>query len=78
MAPTSTSVRAAAVVAAAVAALSACSVHALYFHVTEGQQRCFVEEVPGDTLIVGTYKNPDFVPWGRDGFSGVVRAAAGR
>lgn len=46
--------------------------NALYFYVTDGQQRCFIEEVPAETLIVGTYKNPDFVPFGRPDFTGVV------
>jgi hypothetical protein len=50
---------------------------ALYFHVVEGQQRCFIEEVPGDTLIVGNYKNPDFVPFGTASFTGVVRRLVG-
>ena len=44
----------------------------LYFFITDGQQRCFIEEVPAETLIVGTYKNPDFVPFGKPEFTGVV------
>lgn len=44
---------------------------ALYFYVTDGTQRCFIEEVPSDTLIVGTYKNPDFAAFGTPGFMGV-------
>ncbi len=44
---------------------------ALYFYVTEGAERCFIEEVPAETLIVGTYASPDVVPWGGAGFSGV-------
>ncbi len=33
-----------------------CFVNATYFKLEEGQQRCFLEEIPKDTLIVGTYK----------------------
>jgi len=33
-----------------------CIVNATYFKLEEGQQRCFLEEIPKDTLIVGTYK----------------------
>jgi len=51
----------------------AATANALYFFVTEGVQRCFLEEVPGETLIVGHYKNPDFVPFGRADFTGTVR-----
>lgn len=42
----------------------------LYMYLMEGTSRCFIEEVPSDTLIVGSYKNPDFVPWGSPGFTG--------
>lgn len=31
----------------------------LYLYVTEGQPRCFIEELPGETLIIGSYKHPD-------------------
>ena len=37
---------------------------AIYFHVTAGAQRCFLEEMPGQTLFLATYKNPDYRPWG--------------
>lgn len=45
----------------------------LYFYLspTDGQSKCFLEEVPAETLIVGTYKNPDFAPYGTPGFNGV-------
>ena len=42
---------------------------ALFFNVQQGQQRCFIEEMPGQTLLVATYKNPDFKPFGTPGFS---------
>ena len=48
--------------------------HAMYFHVIEGQQRCFIEEVPEGTLVIGTYANPDFKPWGTPEFSATVRS----
>jgi hypothetical protein len=41
----------------------------IYFHVTSGAQRCFIEEMPGQTLFLATYKNPDFKPWGEEGFT---------
>lgn len=47
-------------------------VDAIYFHVTEGQNKCFIEEVPGETLVMGTYKSPDFIEWGRPEFTGTV------
>ena len=31
--------------------LSLC--HGLYFHIGETQQKCFMEEVPAETMIVG-------------------------
>lgn len=37
------------------------NVSALYFYVTEGQHRCFLEEVPKDTLIVAHYQNNDLI-----------------
>ena len=41
----------------------------LFFNVVQGSQRCFIEEMPGQTLLVATYKNPDFHPYGTAGFS---------
>jgi len=31
-------------------------VHAIYFNLEDGQNRCFLEEVPKDTLILGRFK----------------------
>lgn len=45
---------------------------AIYFHIIEGQPKCFIEEVPADTLVVATYKNPDFIEFGKPEFTGVV------
>jgi hypothetical protein len=45
------------------------TVSSIYFHVTQGAQRCFLEEMPGQTLFLATYKNPDFKPWGTPEFS---------
>jgi len=52
---------------------------ALYFYVTD-QPRCFIEEVPSETLVVGSYKNPDFIEWGTTGaeFTGVVSSSLTR
>ena len=33
----------------------------LYIKLTEGEKRCFIEEVPKDTLIHGTFKATDLV-----------------
>jgi hypothetical protein len=38
--------------------------------VTEGGQRCFIEDVAPDTLIITQYKNPDFVSFGNAEFTG--------
>ena len=37
-------------------------VHSLYFHIQEGERKCFIEEIPDDTLIVGNYKCQLFDP----------------
>ena len=34
---------------------SVLAVDGLYFHISETEKKCFIEEVPGDTMIVGTY-----------------------
>ena len=44
----------------------------IYFHVAQGAQRCFLEEMPGQTLLLATYSNPDFKPWGTPGFAEVA------
>jgi len=31
-------------------------VHSLYFHIRETERKCFIEEVPDETLVVGKYK----------------------
>lgn len=54
----------------ALLALLLAAADAIYFHVQQGQPRCFIEELPGQTLVVATYKNPDFKPYGTPGFSG--------
>jgi hypothetical protein len=59
------------------AALTARAADALYFYLAEGEARCFIEEVPPETLIVGNYKNPDFVPFGSTGFTGSVSGGGG-
>lgn len=28
-------------------------VDSLYFHIQEGERKCFIEEIPDDTLVVG-------------------------
>lgn len=38
------------------------SCDALFFHINEGEQKCFLEEVPDDTMIVGIYKVEMFDP----------------
>ena len=33
---------------------SALAVNGLYFHISETETKCFIEEVPSETMIVGT------------------------
>ncbi|KAF7490607.1 Transmembrane emp24 domain-containing protein eca [Sarcoptes scabiei] len=35
---------------------------ALYFHISETERKCFIEEVPDETLVVGNYKCQLFDP----------------
>jgi hypothetical protein len=58
---------------ALVAAMAVSTAEAIYFHVVEGQSRCFIEEVPAETLVLATYRNPDFIEFGRPEFTGTVR-----
>lgn len=53
------------------------NVSALYFYVTEGQHRCFLEEVPKDTLIVAHYDNKDLIG-AANGQDAQVRCAPSR
>jgi len=39
-----------------VATLCVSLTHALYFHIRETERKCFIEEVPDETLVVGKYK----------------------
>jgi len=39
-------------------------VHSMYFFLEEGSSRCFIEEVPKDTLVVGKYRTEDATPGG--------------
>ena len=39
---------------------------ALYIKLSEGEKRCFIEEVPKDTLIHGTFKATDLVAQSHD------------
>lgn len=36
--------------------LGICSVSCLYFHIGETERKCFVEEIPDDTVVTGKYK----------------------
>jgi hypothetical protein len=31
-------------------------VHSLYFHIGETERKCFIEDIPDDTIVVGKYK----------------------
>jgi len=64
-----------ALLALLLAALLPRGARALYFFVSD-QARCFIEEVPAETLVVATYKNPDVVTFGTPGaeFTGIVSA----
>ena len=54
----------------ALAASSSPLASALYFYLEGTAERCFLEEVPAETLIVGNYKSPDVVPWGSPAWAG--------
>ena len=32
-------------------------VHGLYFHIGETERKCFIEEIPDDTMVTGLLKN---------------------
>lgn len=32
-------------------------VSALYFHIGETEKKCFIEEIPDETMIIGMYQN---------------------
>jgi hypothetical protein len=34
---------------------------ALYFHIAEGERKCFIEEIPDDTTVIGKPLSSDFV-----------------
>lgn len=37
---------------------------ALYFHIAEGERKCFIEEIPDDTTVIGKaigYANQSFL-----------------
>jgi len=44
-------------------------VEGIYFYVGQGQKRCFLEEMPGQTLFLATYNNPDYKPFGTPGYT---------
>ena len=35
--------------------ISVSSVSALYFHIGETEKKCFIEEIPDETMVVGRY-----------------------
>ncbi len=30
--------------------------YSLFFHISESERKCFIEEIPDDTLVIGKYK----------------------
>jgi hypothetical protein len=44
------------VVRVVVAVLCLSCVQTLYFHIGETERKCFIEEIPDDTLVIGKYK----------------------
>lgn len=40
--------------ALAAVVLAAWSAHGLYFHIGETEKRCFIEEIPDETMVIGT------------------------
>ncbi|KAF4020206.1 hypothetical protein G4228_012270 [Cervus hanglu yarkandensis] len=37
-------------------ALCAASARGLYFHIGETEKRCFIEEIPDETMVIGNYR----------------------
>lgn len=37
------------------------NVSALYFHIAEGERKCFIEEIPDDTTVIGNSFNFDII-----------------
>jgi hypothetical protein len=33
----------------------------LYFHIGETERKCFIEEIPDETMVTGTYVNSNYV-----------------
>jgi len=46
---------------AALAASLLVAANGMYFRLQEGKRRCFLEEVPQDTLVVALYDNLDAI-----------------
>uniref|UniRef100_A0A8B9NBP5 Transmembrane p24 trafficking protein 4 n=1 Tax=Accipiter nisus TaxID=211598 RepID=A0A8B9NBP5_9AVES len=42
--------------ALAAVVLAAWSAHGLYFHIGETEKRCFIEEIPDETMVIGNYR----------------------
>lgn len=36
--------------------------YALYFHIAETERKCFIEEIPDETMVIGNYKVQLFDP----------------
>lgn len=36
---------------------------ALYFHIAEGERKCFIEEIPDDTTVIGKLVQGVFLFW---------------
>ena len=66
----------AAIISAVLLSLLCAPTRALYFYLEPSEPRCFLEELPPDTTVVGKYKNPDYVAFGSPGFNGMVRCHA--
>jgi p24 family protein alpha len=38
------------------ASIAIFSTSALYFHIAETEKKCFIEEIPDETMVIGNYK----------------------
>merc|ERR1719266_1156964 len=47
--------------------------HALYFYLEKGVQKCFLEDVPQETLVVASYESLDFAKLGNVKISSVIK-----
>lgn len=56
----------------ALCALLGSTANSLFFYITESRQRCFLQDIPEQTLVVGNYKIPTLKTFDAPDFDGIV------